>query len=133
MRLMGEMVRKYKDDVLLYAGMGPLEFFRMVAALPWVADAWNGQLAEVIKRPWYTLHKMWAGGDCDDKAVAMACYFEVNQIPWRFVCVGSDIKKPPTHVFCEADFGSGWVPMDATYPDNKAGLRMRNYPLVVVL
>lgn len=134
MRLMCRMVGKYRNDVIAYLHLTPLEFFHVVASLPWMPDNWNGKLAEVLKRPYYTLNTMWAGGDCDDKAIAMASYFALKGIPWRFVCVGNKAGAPPSHVFTEADFGDGWTPMDATYPDNQPGIRMRPaYPVVVTL
>jgi transglutaminase-like putative cysteine protease len=132
MALMRQMVARYKEDMIPLASHDLKTAFARIAEIPWYADRWNGEAAEVIKRPGYTMARMWPGGDCDDKAIAMASVLELQGVPWRFVAAGRTEGKPPTHVFVEANLGEGWIPMDCTYPHNRPGWQMRDYPVRIV-
>lgn len=129
LKAMRRMAKKYATDVTPYAMMSPLHFFALLSSIPYSPDVWDGKKAEIIKRPHYTLNRMGEGGDCDDKAIAMASYLQLNGIPWRFVAVGRKKGGPPTHVYTEGQFGNTWVAFDATYHFNIAGYPMRHYPV----
>lgn len=125
--LMRGMVKRYRDDMISYAPLAPLDVFKNISNLEWIEDRWNGEKAEVIKRPFYTMQGIGPGGDCDDKAIALASYLSLHAIEWRFVAVSRKKDKPLNHVYVEAKFGNDWFALDPTYSFNIPGYPMHNY------
>lgn len=122
---MRRLATLYKNDIAQYATKPLTEFYDMVKNLAYIPDP-TGQ--ETIRRPGYTIRGIGPGRDCDDKAVVMASYAILNNIPWRFVVVSASAKGPYHHVFNEFFLGGKWLPVDATYPWNILFVS-RDFPL----
>lgn len=88
---------------------------------------------EVLQRPYFTVNGMGKGGDCDDKAIAMASWAYLNGIPYRFIAVRRPDRKSLHHVFTELYIGNRWVAADCTYSINRFGCERENYAERVVL
>jgi hypothetical protein len=121
---MKKMVNKYYEDMAPYASLSLTEIFEKIASLPFNPDPDN---IELLKRPYYTMHRIGPGGDCDDKAIAMASWAKLTGIPWRFV--GTGRKKPGkkrillSHVYTELYILGEWLNCDCTYSFNILGLK----------
>jgi len=118
--LMHYMVQRYYHDMMPYASLDMEEIFDTVKNIPYQADPDD---AETIMRPLYTMQSVGSGGDCDDKAIAIASWALINRIPYRFVAVRAFGRPALHHVYAEIykpNLG-GWIPMDATYSVNTLG------------
>lgn len=108
----------FREDVLSYAHMSLDEFFSFVAVIPYVNDP---DSVEFLQRPYYTLTGTGQGGDCDDKAIVMAAYAILHEIPYQFVAVAKEEGDDLHHVFTELQINGAWVPFDVTYAFNTLG------------
>lgn len=123
-KLMRDMVNAYYLDMAPYAHLGLLEIFDVIRSIPFRDDPpW----AETLQRPYYTMTETGAGGDCDDKAIALASWAKLKGIPWRFVAVRRHDKKLLHHVALELYILNNWVPFDATYNFNPPGRWREHY------
>jgi hypothetical protein len=61
------------------------------------------------------------GADCKKKAILIASWFQLREIPWRFVTSSTRKDKRHHHVFVQFDNGAGWINADATYPRMRIG------------
>jgi transglutaminase-like putative cysteine protease len=122
---MRRLASEYATDMAPYASMTLQEVFNLVKAIPYRKDP-PGQ--EFLMRPQYTLLRNGNGGDCDDKAIAMAAWCNLNRIPFRILAVGLQANKPLHHVLLECRIGMEWVVVDATYPQNVLGRHMGEFP-----
>lgn len=118
-RLMRMLTNDHRRDVLPYQNYSLERFFTLVKNLPY--DAHEYKRGEILKRPRITLKE---GGDCDDKAIAMAAFLAT--FPSKMPCAFQQF-------FITADFGAGeahvfngllcsrhqWFYIDATYKKNK--------------
>ena len=129
---MKRMVETYAGDVAPYASMSLSEFYDHVKRIPYKFDLINGKLAEVVKRPYYTLNQIGLGGDCDDKAIVMGAWAKLNGIPYRFKAVGKKLNGNLHHVYPELLLSGQWTACDATYPHNTLGVPMNDYKKVVI-
>lgn len=120
-KLMHRMVDMYYRDMMPYASFDIDEIFNIVKDIPYNPDPED---AETLMRPMYTMNSIGTGGDCDDKAIALASYAKINRIPYRFVAVRAHGKPDLHHVFVEfyKPIMGGWFPMDATYSVNTLGI-----------
>jgi len=118
--LMRRMVSKYYTDMVPYAQLSLPEIFDRVKNIPFRSDP-DG--IETLMRPLYTMTLQGFGGDCDDKAIAIASYLTLNRIPWRFVAVRRPERKNLHHVYTEYynRIMNRWLPLDATYNINTLG------------
>jgi len=133
-RAMHRLVNKFYTDMSPYAGLSYHEMYDIIKKIPFHADPPN---MEVIKRPFYTMNQIGPGGDCDDKAIAMASYAKLVGIPYKFIGVG---KKNPkykkillSHVFTQLYISGDWINADCTYPFNILGKVRETYQRVEVL
>jgi len=123
--VMRRLVNDYYQDMAPYASQPEMVVFRMLADIPFVPDPAGHEL---VQRPKFTLQ---FGGDCDDKAVAMAAYLKLRGIKYRFRAVGARIPGkltiPLTHVWTEAIINGNWVILDCTYSHNVYGQQTMEY------
>jgi len=123
--VMHRLVEDYFLDMTPFISEPVTEVFRLIANIPFLADP-EGH--ELVQRPKFTFQ---FGGDCDDKAVAMAAYLKLRGIPYRFRAVG--VKRPYkriiplTHVWVEGRIGDSWVVLDCTYSHNVYGQQTVEY------
>ena len=133
-KVMHQMVKKYYRDMEPYVGLSFQEMFDVLKNIPFHPDP---PMIEVLKRPFYTMHQIGPGGDCDDKAIAMASYAKLMGIPYRFKGVGRKNPKYKrillTHVFTELYINREWIIADCTYSFNILGMVREKYDRVEVL
>lgn len=120
---MHALVEGYRDDMMPWVTLSPLEIFEKVKSIPYRYDP---EPVEFLQRPYYTMSVTGPGGDCDDKAICIASWAKLNGYPYRFVVVGSPSSPDPSHVFAEVAFdGENFIPMDVTYSFGVPGARLR--------
>jgi len=138
-REMYKMVEDYYTDMAPWVDLSLLDIFKTVAELPFNFDP---DSEELLKRPFYTMHSIGPGGDCDDKAICIASWAKLNGYPYRFVATGR--KKPGqsifskillSHVLAQVYIYDNWLICDATYAFNVFGLDLsfKEYDKIVVL
>lgn len=120
----------YRDDMAPYASMSLQELFDLLKNLPWTADPED---TEFLKRPFFTLHRMGPGGDCDDKMICVGAWCNLLGIPFRFVAVSKSLKDPLHHVVVEMYIQGTWELFDPTYAFNVLGRPISIYPQRVIL
>lgn len=121
---MHEMVRRYHTDMMPWVGCSVQEIFDIIASLPFRPDPPD---AETLMRPRYTMSMRGWGGDCDDKAIAMASWAVLKNIPYRFIAVRKATKPTLHHVYTELYINGRWVPADCTYNINTLGHLRERY------
>ena len=136
-KVMHQMVEEYYLDMAPYASLSLNDVFRMIADLPFSPDPKN---IEVLKRPKYTMEQLGPGGDCDDKAIALASWAKINSIPYRFLGVGRKKPRQPffsktllTHVFPQVYILGEWITCDPTYSFNVLGRNLGGYDRIEIL
>lgn len=122
--LMHEMVDRYYLDMLPYAHLSLNEAFELVKNIPFRPDPLD---EETLMRPSYTMSMQGWGGDCDDKAIALAAYCKLVGIPYRFVAVRRADQPCLHHVFVECYIRGMWVHADPTYRFNTLGRERERY------
>jgi hypothetical protein len=135
-KIMHQMVRQFSMDMAPYASMSLPEIYDKIKRLPFRHDPPG---TEVVKRPYYTMRGIGAGGDCDDKCVALASWARLNSIPYRFI--GTGRKKPGqkkrkillSHVLCQLYINGGWLWADPTYGFNVLGYVKGGYDRIEIL
>jgi len=133
-QVMHLFVRKFFNDMAPYASMSLPEIYEKIKRLPFRHDPRG---IELVKRPMFTMQQIGAGGDCDDKSVALASWAVLNGIPYRFIAVGR--KKPNkrkillSHVFPQLYIYGSWLSADPTYAFNQLGTVQGDYDRVEVL
>lgn len=112
---MKELVKSYAKDMAPYATMSLLQIFDTVKMIPYVPDPKG---VETLHRPLYTMNQWYpdTGQDCDDKAIAIAAWAELNGIPWDFEIVARRHKFH--HVRAMLKVGGKWWTVDPTYMRN---------------
>lgn len=128
--LMRRMVDTYYKDMAPYAYLPLNEVFDLIKALPFRPDPPD---AETLMRPQYTMNMQGWGGDCDDKAIALASYCKLTGIPWRFVAVRRHDRKFLHHVYCELYIKGRWISADPTYSFNTLGRDREEYAQKVII
>lgn len=128
-REMRRLAETYAGDMLPYVGLTPTELFSLISSLPYIPDP---EGVEFLKRPAYTLSGMGPGGDCDDKAIAVAAWAVLRHYPYRFVGVSRSVGKPLHHVFAEVSVSGSFIPFDCTYAIN-VPFQVHPYPVREVL
>ena len=121
---MHDMVRRYRYDMLPYAHLTLSEVFGIIKAIPFRPDPPD---EETLMRPLYTMQQRGWGGDCDDKAIALASWACNAGIPYRFVAVRRSDMPVLHHVFCELYIDGTWIHADPTYSFNTLGRQREPY------
>lgn len=128
--MMHRMVRQYHEDMLPYASMSLHEVFDLIKNIPFRYDPID---EEVLQRPYYTLNGIGRGGDCDDKAIALASWAYLHGIPYRFIAVRRPDRNTLHHVFTELYISGRWVQADCTYSINRLGCEREYYAERVII
>lgn len=129
-KLMHEMVKNFYLDMAPYAHYSLEEVFNIIKNIPFREDPPD---EETIMRPALTLACRGYGGDCDDKAIAMAAYCYLKQIPYRFIAVRKYGEKSLHHVYTECYIQNKWIHADCTYNFNVLGREREQYAEYVII
>lgn len=72
---------------------------------------------EKVGRPLWIMAQVNAGKgiDCKKKAVLIGAYLHLHGVPFRFIGSSCREDRQIHHIFPQADFGNGWINVDATY------------------
>jgi len=124
MRLMHCMVDRYYLDMAPYAHYSLLQIYNTIKAIPFREDPPE---EETLQRPIYTMQQRGTGGDCDDKAIVLASWARLHNIPFRFVAVRRPDKEQLHHVFPELYIMDRWLHCDPTYAFNVLGREREAY------
>lgn len=133
-KVMHLMVRKFHRDMSPYASLTLQEIYDKIKQIPYRHDPYQ---VELVKRPMFTMKQIGLGGDCDDKAIALASWAVLNGHAYRFLGVGR--KKPGkrkillSHVFPQIYINGSWLSADPTYAFNVLGFTNGPYDRVEVI
>lgn len=119
-KLMRSMVERYYRDMLPWHDLSFEDVFECIKNIPFRPDPVH---IETLMRPLYTMNCQGRGGDCDDKAIAIASWAKLNDLPYRFVAARRKDWDLLHHVYTEIFFGKSWVTADCTYCINSPGER----------
>ncbi len=114
----------WKDDMGAYASLTLDELFQLLKAIPFKADP---DETELLQRPFYTLNQIGQGGDCDDKAICVGAWCNLNQLPFRFLAVSMQPDAVLHHVLTEVFYRGKWTECDPTYSFNILGRPLKPY------
>jgi hypothetical protein len=115
---MGRLSTQYAYDAVDLCTMSLQELHDLIRSWDYVADPRG---LEWVQRPLYTILGSGPCRDCDDRAIVVGAYAELNGLPFRFVAVGNRPGRPH-HVFCEVLVGEDWIVVDATYPHDRLNM-----------
>lgn len=94
------------------------EFFDFVKKIPYRRDL---SPTEVISRPFHILHHRRVGMDCKKKAILIASWAVLNNIPFHLIASSSRKNGKIHHVFPQIMLSGEWINADATYKKLKLG------------
>ena len=123
-KFMRYMVDKYHRDMLPYIYYPLPEVYNAIKNIPYRPDPKD---RETLMRPLYTMTLDGTGGDCDDKAIALASYCQLCGLPWRFEAVRKYNAPTWHHVINGIKLAGKWIIADATYSDNTFGQYREQY------
>jgi len=128
-REMYRMVERYCDDLrdvrIFYRGKKtsladlPLNrFYEFVKNLKYETDI---KPVEIVARPLHILamSNLGKGIDCKKKAILMAAYLRLRNVPYRFVASSNRPDGKVHHVFPQMEYLGQWLNVDATYAKYK--------------
>lgn len=115
---MHAMVNNYWRDMVPWGTLSLPEIFDRIKNIPYRPDP---PTVETLMRPYYTMRGFGWGGDCDDKAIALASWAVINRIPYRFVAVRRQGMPTLHHVFTQLFVNGKWLSADTTYSVNTLG------------
>ena len=127
---MHAMVQTYWRDMIPWGTLSLPEIFTVIKNIPYRADPPD---VETLMRPYYTMRQLGWGGDCDDKAIALACWAVINRIPYRFVAVRKHGMPTLHHVFTQLYTNGKWISADVTYSVNLLGRERDTYVERVII
>jgi transglutaminase-like putative cysteine protease len=127
--IMRQVVERFYRDLAPYASYSLLRMFDVIKKLPYRPDPIN---VETLMRPSHTLAGRGTGGDCDCKAVALASWARLQQIPYRFVAIRRNGRKYLHHVAVELYTHNEWLFCDPTYSFNTIGRKRAEAERVVL-
>lgn len=163
LRLMVAIVRKYRTDATtgtaarqILVAQGVRDSRKQKPDCIHILHCWvrdtiaymsDPQDCEQLQTPVYTLRV--GTGDCDDKAILLACFLASCGFATRFKAVGgigaawsgsenddedgSDPANAPyTHVFMEVRLGTRWVPCDTIVEGSLPGWQPPNIACLMV-
>lgn len=123
-RAMHYMVGRFHTDMIPYIHYSLYEIFSIIAHIPYAPDPKD----ETLQRPFYTMHQLGSGGDCDDKAIALASWAclvlspdPVTRIPYRFIAARAKGRPSMHHVYTDIFCDGKYIHADATYNFNCLG------------
>lgn len=116
---MGRLAKEYALDAIELASLSLEELHALILSWPYKADPKG---LEWVQRPKYTIDGSGPCRDCDDRAVVVGAWAELNGLPYRFVAVGTGAT--PHHVFAQVWVGD-WITVDATYPTDRLNVPVK--------
>lgn len=116
--IMKKVVETFYKDMLPFAHLSLLQVFDIIKRLPYRPDPLT---TETLMRPCHTMQMRGTGGDCDDKAIALAAYARLFNIPYRFIAIRRANRKNLHHVAVELYTNNRWLFCDPTYSFNTIG------------
>jgi transglutaminase-like putative cysteine protease len=114
----------------IYAYLSLPQIFDKIKSLPYRPDPIE---EEVLMRPRFTMNNQGSGGDCDDKAIALASYAKCVGIPYRFIAVRKDSMPVLHHVYTELYVNGQWIWADCTYAFNNLGTPRESFAEYVII
>lgn len=127
--LMRQVVERYYLDMAPFASLSLPAIFEIIKRLPYRPDPDN---LETLMRPSYTMRMVGTGGDCDDKAIALAAWARLHKIPYRFVAIRRHGRKNLHHVATELYIKGSWIFCDPTYSFGTLGRQREEAERVVL-
>jgi hypothetical protein len=127
--IMRSVVEKYYLDMLPYTSLSLIDMFTRIKNLPYRPDPDN---LETLMRPSYTMNMKGTGGDCDDKAIALAAWARLFGYPYRFIAIRRPGRKTLHHVTVEIFLNNHWIFCDPTYNFNVIGERREEAERVIL-
>lgn len=121
---MYRIARAWKDDIALYATLNLQELFDFLRKIPYNADP---DEVEFLQRPYFTISESGKGGDCDDKAICVGAWCELNGHPYYFEAVSTTKDKVLHHVLTNVYYRGRWIEVDPTYSFNVLGRHSKPY------
>lgn len=122
-REMYRLVDRYAGDLAAFDAGGlslPAlslpQYYAAIRAIPYRQDARG---IEVVTRPYLMLTAPGRGWDCKKKAIAIASWLKLHNIPYRFAAVSNRPSGEIHHVIVQAYIDNAWEDIDATYPRNQ--------------
>ena len=125
----------FHNDISQFSELDFESWYEIVCGIPYIEDAdqviddpeidiQSGENFELNWRPKYILEKL-EGADCKKKSILIGAFCVHCGIPVRFVVMSSLENKEPHHIFTEVmnSETSEWIPADATYPENRLGIK----------
>ena len=91
------------------------DYYDFVRKLPYKRDV---APIERVGRPRWIIDEINTAGrgiDCKKKSVLIAAWLHLHGIPYRFIGSSNRADRQIHHIFPQADFGNGWINVDATY------------------
>lgn len=135
--LMHAMVDTYYTDMIPFAHLSLIEIFDRIKAIPYRNDPPH---QETLMRPYYTMYSHGWGGDCDDKAIALASWAKIVLSPdpetgksYRFIAVRKEGASGLHHVYTELFVNGRYLIADATYKFNVLGRLREPYAEYVII
>lgn len=111
---------RYKGKLISISDLPFIAYYDLIKNLQYRQDI---APVEVVARPKILLKGVQdgAGLDCKKKAILIASWIclNVGKNNFRFVASSKRKDKQITHVFPEILVNEVWLPVDATYPQNK--------------
>jgi len=96
--------------------MSLTEFFNIVRDIPYRKDT---APIEIVARPKYILKLHKLGMDCKKKAILIASYCKLKNIPFRLIASSKKTNRRIHHVFPQIKKNGIWLNVDATYKHYK--------------
>jgi len=127
--LMKKVVETYYRDMAPYASYSLLKIFDTIKNLPYRPDP---LYTETLMRPAHTMRMRGTGGDCDDKAIALAAWARLHKIPYRFIAIRRFGRKTLHHVAVELYTHNRWLFCDPTYSFNTIGRKREEAERLIV-
>jgi hypothetical protein len=111
---------RYKGNLVSISDLPFIAYYDLIKNMRYKQDK---APVEVVARPKILLQGVQdgAGLDCKKKAILIASWIclNVGKKNYRFIASSKRKDKQITHVFPEILVNQKWLPVDATYPQNK--------------
>jgi len=111
---------RYKGKLISISDLPFIAYFNLIKNMQYRQDK---PPVEIVARPKILLKGIQSGAglDCKKKAILIASWIclNVGKNNFRFVASSKRKDRQITHVFPEILVNEKWLPVDATYPQNK--------------
>lgn len=114
---------KYQSNDVSLANLPIDVFFDTIKNIKYVRDP---KPTELVMRPYYAIKFNKKGLDCKKKAILMASYAYINNIPYRFIASSTRPDGKKHHVYTQLQIDGQWINFDCTYNDYTMGMEKEN-------